>query len=528
MHNRLRTRTLPGLILAACLAGTALPVAAADYGVQVGAFTDPDNAERLRLRLLNQGYDPVQVLPLVSGSRDYSAVVVGRLPNQAEAAGLLNRLRGSFRSGFIRPLPEPAEPETAAPAAPGPATEQPAATAVIAPAPSRPAAPAPSAEPDSDVYQDWSGYAALETRVFPRDGRFPDQHDGPDLSLAFEPEYYREWDNGDQSFVFRPFLRLDQQDDERTHFDIRELAWIRAAEDWELRVGVRRVFWGVTETVHLVDIINQIDLVENTDTEDRLGQPMINLALIRDWGTLDLFVLPGFRPRTFPGPDGRLRTEPWVDTEQVEYESGARHLHTDAAVRWSRYFGPFDIGVAHFWGTGRDPILQPGTDGAGNPVLIPFYPIINQTSLDLQATMGGWLWKLEWLTRGGQDERFEAAAGGFEYTLYGILDSRADLGLLAEYLYDSRGDDAPTLFQDDLMLGLRWTPNDVHSTELLFGVVFDEDGDQRFYNLEASRRFGSQWKLSLEARATSNLEASDTFGSIRDDDYLQMEFAYYY
>ncbi|HSH43181.1 MAG TPA: hypothetical protein VK973_13735 [Arenicellales bacterium] len=65
-------------------------------------------------------------------------------------------------------------------------------------------------------------------------------------------------------------------------------------------------------------------------------------------------------------------------------------------------------------------------------------------------------------------------------------------------------------------------------TELLFGVVFDENGDQRFYNLEASRRFAGQWKLSLEARATSNLEASDTFGSIRDDDYLQMEFAYYY
>ncbi|HSH42154.1 MAG TPA: SPOR domain-containing protein, partial [Arenicellales bacterium] len=329
MHHRLRTRTLPGLLLAVCLAGAALPAAAVDYGVQVGAFTDPANAERLRLRLLNQGYAPVQVLSLVSGNRDYNAVVVGRLSSQAEAAGLLNRLRGSFQSGFIRPLPEPTEPETAAPPA------APAIPAAIAPAPARPAAPAVEEAADSEIYQNWSGYAALETRVFPRDGRFPNQHDGPSFSLAFEPEYYREWDNGDQSFVFRPFLRLDQQDDERTHFDIRELAWIRAAEAWELRLGVRRVFWGVTETVHLVDIINQTDLVENTDTEDRLGQPMLNLALIRDWGTLDLFVLPGFRPRTFPGRDGRLRTQPWVDTEQVEYESGARHLHTDAAVRWS-------------------------------------------------------------------------------------------------------------------------------------------------------------------------------------------------
>lgn len=524
-----RTRTLAGLILAACLAGATLPAAAADYGVQVGAFANPANAERLRLRLLNQGYDPVQILPISAGERDYNAVVVGRLPNQSEAAGLLNRLRGSFQSGFIRPLPEPSESGTAAPAAPEPATGQPAAPAapaVIAPA--RPAAPAPAAEPDSDVYQDWSGYATLETRVFPRDGRFPDQHNGVNVSLALQPEYYREWDGGDQSFLFVPFLRLDQRDAERTHFDIRELAWIRAAEDWELRVGVRRVFWGVTETVHLVDIINQTDLVENTDEEDQLGQPMINLALIRDWGTLDLFVLPGFRPRTFPGREGRLRTQPRVATDLVEYESGARHRHTDLAARWSHFLGPFDIGVAHFWGTGRDPTLNPGIDAAGQPVLIPFYPIINQTSLDLQATLGGWLWKLEWLTRGGQDERFTAAAGGFEYTLFGVFDSRADLGLLAEYLHDSRDDGAPTLFQDDLMLGLRWTPNDVHSTELLFGVVFDENRSQRFYNLEASRRFGNHWKLSLEARATSNLEAGDTLGSIRDDDYLQMEFAYHY
>jgi len=58
-----------------------------------------------------------------------------------------------------------------------------------------------------------------------------------------------------------------------------------------LQVG----FWGVTEFQHLVDIINQTDLVENIDTEDKLGQPMINLALINDWGTVDLFIMPYFR-----------------------------------------------------------------------------------------------------------------------------------------------------------------------------------------------------------------------------------------
>ncbi len=73
----------------------------------------------------------------------------------------------------------------------------------------------------------------------------------------------------------------------------------------ETRVGVRRVFWGVTEFQHLVDIINQSDSVEDIDNEDKLGQPMINLSLVKDWGIVDFFVLPYFRERTFAGAEGR-------------------------------------------------------------------------------------------------------------------------------------------------------------------------------------------------------------------------------
>ena len=92
---------------------------------------------------------------------------------------------------------------------------------------------------------------------------------------------------------FSPFLRLDQVDENRTHWDIRELYWLYFSRVWEIRVGVRTVFWGVTELQHLVDVINQTDLVENIDGEQKLGQPMVNLALIHDWGTVELFILTG-------------------------------------------------------------------------------------------------------------------------------------------------------------------------------------------------------------------------------------------
>ncbi len=70
-----------------------------------------------------------------------------------------------------------------------------------------------------------------------------------------------------------------------THWDIRELSWIHVGNGWESRVGIRKVFWGVTEGRHLVDIINQTDQVDQVDGEEKLGQPMINLSTVRDWGS---------------------------------------------------------------------------------------------------------------------------------------------------------------------------------------------------------------------------------------------------
>ncbi|TDJ62611.1 MAG: hypothetical protein E2O42_00450, partial [Nitrospina sp.] len=176
-------------------------------------------------------------------------------------------------------------------------------------------------------------------------------------------------------------------------------------EDFELRLGVRKEFWAVTEVLHLVDNINQIDLVENFDGEQKLGQPMANLSIPRDWGTVDLFVLPFFRERTFPGQKGRLRFGLVVDTDQAQYESAAEEWHTDWAARYSHTFGDWDVGIYYFIGTSRDPSFIPETDGAGNPVILPVYQQIQQTGLDVSYVVGDWLWKLEALYRKGQGDQ---------------------------------------------------------------------------------------------------------------------------
>ncbi len=370
------------------------------------------------------------------------------------------------------------------------------------------------------------GSVAAESRLFTENAQFSGQH-GVNGSLALQPEFYFASNNGADSFLFTPFARVDQGDSARSHVDIRELTWVRAAEVWELRVGLRRVFWGVAESNHLIDIVNQTDLVENLDTEDKLGQPMVNIALIRPWGTVDLFVLPGFRERTFPGKSGRLRTQPRVDMSDATYESAAEEMHVDFAIRYSQSVAGLDVGVAHFWGTNREPELRLERTPSREFVFRPDYQLIHQTGIDALYTSGSWLWKFEGLRRSGQGETSLAMVSGFEYTLVGIFESTMDLGVLAEYHRDDRGEKASQTFNHDLFLGSRLSVNDEAGSQGLVGIVTDLYGGGRFLNLEFSRRLGYQWTVELEVRAFWGA-STEPMRFIESDDYLQIQLNRYF
>ncbi len=372
-----------------------------------------------------------------------------------------------------------------------------------------------------------NGRVGVELRLFQHDPLYPDQHGSSNTSMIFEPELFWKWNSGDDRLLFKPFLRLDQHDSERTHADIRELLWIHVDEEWELKAGLGHVFWGVTEFQHLVDIINQDDAVEDIDGEDKLGQPMIAFSTVRDWGIVDLFILPGFRERTFPGSDGRLRSALVVDTEQARYQSTAEERHTDWALRWSHTVGDYDIGLSWFHGTSRAPLLLPGVNSSGAPVLIPYYEQIDRAGLDLQATLDAWLLKLELIWQDGS-EQYWAAQGGIEYTYTGIFESSADLGVLLEYGWDDRGAFGGAMNQNDLFAGIRLALNDAPSSELLAGIGYDLDHHSKMYVLEASRRLGAKWKVSLDARFFCDSKPVQAIHNLRQDDHLQLTMEYFF
>ena len=374
---------------------------------------------------------------------------------------------------------------------------------------------------------DPSGSLSLELRGFPQSAQFPDQMEGLQSSLVLQPELLYDSDDGKHQFSFKPFLRLDARDDERSHFDVREVYWRYVADDWEFLAGVNQVFWGVTESRHLVNIINQVDFVEDIDEEDFLGQPMLNFATQRDWGEVSIFLLPHFRERTAAGRDGRLRAPLPVDVDDADYESGAEEWHPDIALRYSHYVGDWDIGASYFYGTSREPRLTPNPTATR---LIPRYDLINQLGVDLQYTKNAWLWKFEGIAREGQGDTFGAMVGGFEYTFYQVGESAADVGVLAELQFDDRDEDeAPATAADhDLFLGARLALNDTQDTSLLAGTIIDLEDASTGLFVEAERRLGESWKIELESRWFINVDDENEAVIFERDSFVNLRLSWFF
>ena len=178
-----------------------------------------------------------------------------------------------------------------------------------------------------------------------------------------------------------------------------------------------------------------------------------------------------------------------------------------------------DLGLTYFDGTSRDPILS--VNGTGT-ALTPHYPLIQQLGLDLQYTGEATIWKLEVAHRRANAENYTAAVGGFEHSLP-AFESGAELGLLAEYHHDTRGESLSAPFQNDLFVGARYALNDENSSELLAGAFYDLDNGSTSLRVEGSRRIGDGLKLNIEAQVFTNIDVADPMNAFAKDDYLQIE-----
>lgn len=389
-----------------------------------------------------------------------------------------------------------------------------------------------------------TGAFGLEMRAFPEDPAFVGQRDEVFYpSFTAKLDFNVEWGHGHKIAV-TPYARIDVYDEERTHFDLREANYSYRGEGWDVLLGYHTVFWGRAESNHLVNIINQVDLVENFDGEQYLGTLMLNLSANGEWGRLSGYVMSAFKERTFPGAEGRLRGPIPFDRDDPTYESGDEEWNIDLAVRYENTVGGLDYALAYFHGTSREPIFFQQIKN-GQLVASQHYGLIDQVSLEGAYAVGDWVFKLEALYRfnqqgafclngnpllcNGDQEDFFATVFGFEYTVKNAFNDGTDLGLLVEVNLDDRNAFSPgTVFDNDLFVGARFTLNNPEDSNILIGALYDWETEASYFYLEASRRFGDNLRVGVEARIFNGDDPADPLTLLDKDSYIQATATLYY
>jgi hypothetical protein len=355
------------------------------------------------------------------------------------------------------------------------------------------------------------GSIGVELRLFDNPPTLPGQrrHAGAlvlNPSFSATPGASGAWD-----VKLSPYLRLDAADSASRYLDLRE-ASVRHRSPKDLwRFGMETVHWGVVESNHLIDIVNQLDPRADVDLEAKLGQPLVSYTRFLDrFGRVELMWLPYHRPRPLLGNESRQRLGP-VAQDPAPHGLAPWRRTNDAAIRWSGTLWDVDVGVYGFSGLSREPDQLPS--GAER------YRWIKQIGLNAQWPVGSMLWKLEAIHRRGHGKPFDAYVVGGEYTF--TLPS-GELGVLLETMEDQRDASAPpTRFADAMFAGVRFRFNESGDSELLGGVLRDRASNAWLHKLEFSRRILPEVRLGLIVRKIESDDESP-YAPLRDDSNLQL------
>jgi len=302
-------------------------------------------------------------------------------------------------------------------------------------------------------------------------------------------------DSGDHQVVGNLFFHYDQRDEKNRYGDIRELNWLYSFSDYQFRLGVGQVNWGVNEIFRTVDIINQSD-TQTWPSRQKLGQPMASLAGYFGDHLLEAYVLFDHRKRRYAGENGRLRYPILIDETPI-YDRGATGI-VDFALRWQFNFWDTDISISHIYGVDRGPYFTFNFD-FDNPLLVPVYQKVNQTSIELTRTFGDILAKLEVKHQMGGLQRYYSYAGGFEYSSSGIFGSDLfdsfDMTYYVEAIFDDREISNNNVLDRDVALAMRMAFNDRFDSSLLVALVGDYEYEERMMLLHFSSNVNAHLKI---------------------------------
>lgn len=289
-----------------------------------------------------------------------------------------------------------------------------------------------------------------------------------------------------------------------------------------LRFGPQLLNWTATEAFHPADVINSRNFDSNVENADKIGEPMLSASFRMGRGRFELFYMPFRMEPLLPGSSSRLSFAPagtalgdplWIGRDGELGDAVTEP--TQVAVRVSQTIGDADIAlqfVNHQDRSQPTVALDPETGSVR-----PLYAMVTHFGLTWTHVLESLIVKLEAAHRRFAEPsslgRFvplgrlvpndhTQVALGFEYGWSD--DDGEDFTLLLEGQAVIGGDEderaALSPFQNDVLVGLRWSANDIDATSLTTGVIFDVTRLEILGNVQYSQRLSDTWSLAAGLR----------------------------
>ena len=284
---------------------------------------------------------------------------------------------------------------------------------------------------------------------------------------------------------------IDSQEEERDYLRANEayLQYDFVEQDLRITGGREVVFWGALEVYNPVDVINIQNLSRDPFEVFKIGSYLLSLSKYFESSGIELLATLYEQDQSFPGRESPYYIFPpflTYDENLITEESRTR------PTVYLKYSGssdtvyPLDYALVISNGYDHQRFITLVGDGILRQNAYIASKFLTFDTLVVNAT----LLKLEASYTDVKDVQFISdyyqVGAGIEHTLEQIYRGW-DIGLISEYyLYKTtdkdKFDDLRLFqsFQNDLFLGFRLTFNDVASSEIVGGGIFDLEYDGEF------------------------------------------------
>lgn len=306
----------------------------------------------------------------------------------------------------------------------------------------------------------------------------------------------------DFSFKTRIYSTWDNEDSHRRYINPQQAQFQYSNGQVSVSAGIDTFYWGVSETINILNTLNQSDFRKTTDGKSKVGVPNVGASYILRNHIFRVIYLTDFVELKYPvRPSSRIP----INSDQASCEAGA--CQSALALRWEQSYDFGDLSFGFFDGTRTDPLLI--ANKLNPDFLTPYYLATQYLTMDGVAFLGELLLKVELKYGEELSDMFHAFNIGLEYPIFPEIKWFNSASLVFEYLYDKRGRFSETIGQNDLFFGGRFRLGDLDQASARAIIGIDSDYGSRYFDLSLEYRISDYVRFRSSAIYFSNVSSDD-------------------